>query len=86
MESFSEGEVVIYEGHLKDELVQLGHIEADKWYIINKLTGQYIRDTTVDRLRKATREALTNEILRLESSLTTLRNAMRNQNFKGTKP
>lgn len=81
MESYVVGEVVIYEGHLKDELVQISDIKADKWYLINKLNGPFIRDTTIDRLRKASREALTNEILRLESSLTTLRGAMRD--FKG---
>lgn len=89
---FSEGEVVIYEGHLEDRLMVVDKIYPKEHphrpdnILLRSIDSLDVRDTTVDRIRKATREVLTNKILRLESSLTTLRNAMRNQNFKGMKP
>lgn len=80
---FVEGEVVIYEGHLNDKLVVVekiykrNHTHRPSPALIRNIDGREPRDTTVDRLRKATRTTLTNEILRLEASLVTLRGAMR---------
>jgi hypothetical protein len=87
MEAFAEGEVIIYEAHLDDRLMVIekiypkDHTHRPNIVIMRSIDGLDIRDTTVDRIRKATREALINEILRLQSSLDTLRGAMRNQTF-----
>lgn len=84
---FAEGEVVIYEGHLEDRLMEIykiyskNHPSGLDYVLLRSTDGLDLRETTVDRIRKATREALTNRILRLEASLTTLRGAMRNQKF-----
>jgi hypothetical protein len=78
MASFSEGEVVIYEGYMEDILCVFDKYDEEfrDFIYLNEFSGEPYRTTTIDRIRPITIEGLKNKIAEVESQRETLLKAL----------